>query len=159
MKARKSIVYKHEESILRFMDNYDVSYEEASDIFKEMIKLLMLIHEYKDDEYVFTHEPLWIIDEMWHTFLMYSLDYKNFCLDHFGRVIEHQPTPRAIKLDIIQKLDIKEEATTKKVSDAVRRLYELIYDFLGKETLIKWIKDYGEKYTIDYVNSIRKPIV
>ncbi len=141
------------------MDNYDVTYEEASEIFKEMIKLLMLMHEYKDHEYVFTHEPLWIIDEMWHTFLMYTLEYKNFCLNHFGRVIEHQPTPRAIKLDIIQKLYAKEEATTEKVSNAVRRLYELIYDFLGEETLVKWIKYYGKKYTIDYVNSIRKPIV
>jgi len=124
MKSSKELLFKeiddyhHEEAIRRFMDDFDVTYEEAKDIFKEMKRFLCLVNEYPDD-YIFTHEPLWVIDEMWHTFILYTKDYYDFCMQFFGKIIHHHITPRLQK----QK-----------------------------------IKGYGEKYTISYMNSIRKPI-
>ncbi len=151
------LAYRHNETILRFMDNFDITFEEGESIFREMKLLLALMAKYPD-EYIFTHEPLWIIDEMWHTFLMYSKDYEDFCLRYFGRMIYHAPVKRAVKMDIIEKLKTDKEKTEDLLRPTVKNFYTLIHDYLGPETLIKWIKVLGEKYTIEYVNQIRKPI-
>lgn len=150
--------YIHTETILRFMDSFNITKEEAIDIFQEMKKLLDLMNHYGDSEYIFTHEPLWIIDEMWHTFILYTRDYRDFCQTYFGKIIDHDIVDREKKQTIIEGLNTKNEDITQTVSSAVKRLYQLIYDYLGKETLIKWIDNYGKKYTISYMNSIRKPI-
>jgi hypothetical protein len=31
------------------------------------------------------------IDAMWHTFLLFTKDYRVFCIDYLGRFIEHEP--------------------------------------------------------------------
>jgi hypothetical protein len=31
------------------------------------------------------------IDAMWHTFLLFTKDYRGFCMDYLGRFIEHEP--------------------------------------------------------------------
>lgn len=149
--------YRHDETILRFLDNFDITFEEGEDIFREMKLLLCLMAKYPH-EYIFTHEPLWIIDEMWHTFLMYSKDYEDFCLRYFGRMIYHAPIKRAQKMEIIEKLKTDKKKTEDMLRPTVKNLYTLIHDYLGPDTLIKWIKVLGEKYTIEYVNQIRKPI-
>ncbi|WP_346881342.1 hypothetical protein [uncultured Algibacter sp.] len=150
--------YIHHETILRFTDAYEMDIDEAKDIFNEMKKLLSLMNHYGDNEYIFTHEPLWIVDEMWHTFLLYTKEYRLFCNTYFGRIIDHDIVVREQKQKIIVGLEDKDSEITDNVSDAVKRLYQLIYDFLGRDTLIKWIDVYGKKYTIPYINSIRKPI-
>lgn len=150
--------YQHEETILRFTDAFALSEEEAEDVFHEMKKLLALMVRYPE-EYVFTHEPLWVLDEMWHTFLMYTADYADFCQRYFGRMVHHAPIDRTQKLQVRQALEDENEAVVADVSAAVRRLYELIYEYLGKDTLVKWIHGYGNKYTLAYMNEVRKPIV
>ncbi len=150
--------YMHEETILRFTDMFDVTMDEAKDIFHEMKNLFKLMDICGGEEYIFTHEPLWIIDEMWHTFILFSKDYREFCETYFNGMIDHNITIRKDKLNIIDGLENKDPEITETVSNAVRRLYELIYEHLGKETLVKWIDGFGKKYTIEYVNKIRKPI-
>lgn len=31
------------------------------------------------------------IDEMWHDFLLCSRDYRDFCMEHLGAFIDHEP--------------------------------------------------------------------
>ncbi|MEM9824696.1 MAG: hypothetical protein AAF985_26650, partial [Bacteroidota bacterium] len=54
------LAYQHEETILRFMDAFDITLAEGESIFREMKLLLALMAKYPD-EYIFTHEPFWII--------------------------------------------------------------------------------------------------
>ncbi len=149
--------YRHDETVMRFMDNYEMSFEEAADIFREMKLFLALMAKFPE-EYIFTHEPLWVIDEMWHTFLMYTWDYEDFCKKYLGRMIHHAPTPRAQKMKIIEDLEINKAETEEMLRPIVSNLYNHIYDYLGRETLIKWIHTFTNKYTIEYMNSIRKPL-
>ena len=38
--------------------------------------------------------PSLAIDGMWHEFLMFSKEYYDFCMLHFGKMIHHHPTER-----------------------------------------------------------------
>jgi len=37
------------------------------------------------------------IDDMWHTFLLFTRDYREFCRDAIGRYIDHQPFDDGVK--------------------------------------------------------------
>ncbi len=39
------------------------------------------------------------IDEMWHNFILFTLDYEEFCLTRFGRFIHHRPRRRGESLE------------------------------------------------------------
>src|SRR2546425_7422020 len=38
------------------------------------------------------HAPSRALDEIWHTFVLFTKDYGDFCLKRFGRFIHHEPT-------------------------------------------------------------------
>lgn len=81
--------YQHERVVDRFMKVHKTSKEEAETIFRELMKFL----------YVTAHipassPPSATVDEMWHTFLMFTADYFNFCAEYAGRFLHHQPTDK-----------------------------------------------------------------
>ncbi len=149
--------YHHEETVLRFTSNFDVTYEESLELFQEMKLFLALMVRYPKG-HVFAVEAIYVLDEMWHTFLMFTKDYQQFCIDHFGFMIHHEPMKRAEKEHNQKILAENKEAAEKVLKPGVENLYSMIYDFYGNEKLIQWIRGYGEKYTIEYINKIRKPI-
>ena len=152
------LAYANDEVVLRFHDNYDVTISEARDIFTEMKKFLWLSGTHLGEKRIFTHEPLFIIDEMWHTFILFTKDYHAFCMQYFGFFIHHHIVPRAEKRQAIQELEEDREKASEKLKPLLTEYYTLIYETLGKDTLVKWMKIYGSKYTKEYLTTIRKPI-
>ena len=60
-------------------------------------RLLFAIQGYKEflalckatpDE---THEPTADVDEVWHTHILFTEDYADFCADYFGYFLHHKP--------------------------------------------------------------------
>lgn len=149
--------FHHEETVLRFTSNFDVSYEESLELFQDMKLFLAMMVRYPD-QHVFAVEAIYVLDEMWHTFLMFTKDYREFCYEYFGVMIDHEPMKRAEKEHNQKMLAENKEEAEKVLRPGVENLYSMIYDFLGPEMLIKWIRGYGEKYTMEYINKIRKPI-
>lgn len=39
----------------------------------------------------FYNFPSIVADDLWHTFLLFTVDYREFCLKSFGKVIDHEP--------------------------------------------------------------------
>ena len=154
----KVMSYHHEETVQRFISNYDVTYEESFEIFQETKKFLALMARYPK-EHVFAVESIYVLDEMWHTFLMFTKDYQDFCVEHFGFMIHHEPMKKAEKEQTREMLATDKAAAEEVLRPNIEKLYSLIYDYHGNETLIKWIRTLGEKYTIAHINAIRKPIV
>lgn len=152
------MAYTHDEVVYRFYDNYDVTIEEAHDIFNEMKKFLFLSGRHVGEQRVFTHEPLFVIDEMWHTFILFTKDYHEFCMKYFGFFVHHNIVPREVKRLAIKELAEDREKASKKLKPLLTEYYNLIYETLGEETLVKWMKVYGTKYTKEYLTSIRRPI-
>ena len=69
------------------------------------------------------------LDEMWHTFLLFTRDYADFCERYFGFFLHHIP---------------QDDAEDERPFDAdlvrcqLERQYGLIYDVLGEQTLLAW---------------------
>ena len=82
--------YHHQRVIDRYTIDYGVSAEEAQRRFRAF-KEFMVVCAVKPGPKV-TSEP---IDRMWHTFLLFTKDYKSFCEEYLGRFINHEPFERA----------------------------------------------------------------
>jgi hypothetical protein len=66
---------------------------------------------------------------MWHTFLLFTKDYLNFCNNYLdGEFFHHVPLSEPI-----EDLDINNYELE------LSRYLSYIYDRLGEETLIKWL--------------------
>lgn len=73
------------------------------------------------------HREMSELDDMWHTFLLYTKDYHAFCAHYFGQFIHHVPTPED---EPMPKLDDFESA--------LRAYLDYINQHLGDETLRIW---------------------
>jgi hypothetical protein len=131
------------------IERYDQDYSDngldGSQALAEVIKFLWLVAKHGEDRSqnpklkklnfdVVLHSEMADIDDMWHTFILFTHDYTQFCLTHFGRYIHHQPTP------VSQKLQI--QASHVDAIDALTPWLNYVYDNLGPETLKLWFKKY-----------------
>ena len=90
-----------EQIIYKFRESFDMSHEAALDIFTETKRWLWLcaieISEIRDGVKkgsvvkIPVKSSLIIIDEMWHTFILFTRDYTKYCHDKFGFFINHYP--------------------------------------------------------------------
>ncbi len=84
--AQEFLTHRNDLVVGRFMKLQKVSQAEAERIFQELMKFL----------YVCAHVPASsppsaIVDEMWHTFIVFTWDYYEFCVNYVGRFLHHQP--------------------------------------------------------------------
>ena len=148
---------ENERDILEgFMDRYRVSYQEAEDIFRETKKWLWLASQSEvTGTRIFIDQSLTIIDEMWHTFILHTQSYYDFCLAHFKKMVHHYPTSPSEKKERREEFLKNPTNAEKKREEQLRTQYNLIYDYLGPETLLKWYDTMAQKYTPEYIKSIK----
>lgn len=115
------------------MESYAVSFEEATDLFQETLAWLWLIGTTPGGLFVVDHS-LTSIDEMWHTFILFTREYSAFCERNFGRYIHHAPTTYLEK----QQARANPRRARAELRTAKRRMMGLVYDRLGEATLVKW---------------------
>ncbi len=129
--------YKNEHVLTRYKMDYPQNTLIAEEALEELMKYLWLTHQHELDKQrcpenealVFVcaiHEEMKEIDDMWHTFLLFTKDYMMFCHQYFGRYCHHSPTTTEEKL-------VDSEFETD-----FSRYLSYIYDHLGENTLIKW---------------------
>jgi hypothetical protein len=151
-------LYKNENVVNRFLETWEMSFEEAEDIFGETMKWLWLIAYNKECEEksieIAISQSTKLIDEMWHTFILFTKDYFNFCEQYFGYYLHHYPTPKSHYDQTILQYERAPEVVIEKNRQLFDAQYELIYDTLGEETLVKWYSDYLEKYTDEFMEKI-----
>lgn len=82
----KVMFYRNQAVILCYMRKHNVSMEIAKKHFRGMLIFLYLCGTSDN-----TFTPSEVIDEMWHTFLLSTKDYDDFCQDYFGKKIHHSP--------------------------------------------------------------------
>lgn len=158
------LTYQNEDIIYRFMDHFDLDKEASMDIFEETKKWLWLLATSKQKNSdlkekmtsLVVDESLLIIDEMWHTFILYTIEYRKFCQENFGFFIDHTPTSKAAKDDYYKRMELDPEGMKKEKEERLKYQYSFIYDHLGEETLIKWYGEFPEKYSLEIIKGLKK---
>lgn len=148
--------YRNIEVIRRFREQFPVSEREANSIFRELKKWLWLCASAPTPGRLGVTDQMLIIDEMWHTFLMYTREYHEFCLRSFGRFLHHAPTTTAEKARQRRRLQRDPERVAREVETETRWQCETIVERLGESTLRKWYLDFPRKYSPARMRALRR---
>lgn len=154
---RKALSYENPEVVSRFVHLYGVSFAEAADVFMETKKWLWLASEVDSGALSIT-DPLLIIDEMWHNFVLFTFDYTRYCTECFGRYIHHAPTTQRDKEQRRQEFEDDPVRAGQEQTSRLQRQCDLIATKLGGATLLKWYVDYPARYDQAFFATGRKAI-
>ncbi|MCO7224307.1 hypothetical protein [Pleionea sp. CnH1-48] len=141
--------FKDDDVIDGFCQKYDVTRDDANTIFEDMLRFFWLSEKYNSELLSVIDHPILIIDKMWHTFILFTRNYVQFCNTYFGRYIHHAPTTISEKKEHKKKLK-------KEILQEKGQRYELIYEMLGKDIFIRWFLIYPDQYTKDAILKLRK---
>ncbi len=154
----ETLRYTNHDVILRFQETWYLPIEEVEDLFTETIKWLWLIaanhDQHKGALNLAISQSTKLIDEMWHTFILFTKDYQDFCDRYIGYYLHHRPTPRSEYDATIAEYEHDAQRVIERNRERFAKQYALVYDMLGEATLRKWYEEYLEKYTDDYLRSI-----
>jgi len=152
--------YKNEAVVLKFCKEWDVTREEAEELFEETKKFLLLAAQCQRECFsVSIYYQFQVIDEMWHTFLQFTDHYYAFCNEYMGGFLHHFPFSRNMLKEEIKHL-AKHNMTfaTQKQQDFAFQLRKT-QQVLGDDTVIKWYGEYAQKFSIESLNARRKPLM
>jgi hypothetical protein len=126
------LAYRHSGVIRRYCKEHAATQQEAEEVFRETLKWLYLCHRAvtgpDEGTPVAITPELEKIDWMWHTFLLFTLDYAEFCYGRLGVFIHHIP----------EEEDAEEAEGEEAIRERLARQYGLVYDVLGEQTLDAW---------------------
>jgi hypothetical protein len=147
----KTLEYRNPAVVARFAELWRVSLPEAEDVFDETLKWLWLGAKVRSDgvgaSFNLVVTPgLRIIDEMWHTFLLFTRDYRAFCGEHFGSFLDHGPTTVEEHAQAAVDRARKPEAFMAGYAANLRAQCLLVCAELGPETAEKWYSTYLDRY-------------
>jgi hypothetical protein len=126
------LAYHNKGVIRRYCKEHDATQQEAEEVFRETLKWLYLCHKAVAGGFACAITPeLEKVDWMWHTFLLFTLDYAEFCDRYFGTFIHHIPTEDE------DEAEVEEETLRAQLTHQ----FDLVYEVLGEETLTAWYDD------------------
>ena len=150
----KVLAYQNEDVGSRGCEDNGVSLDDSKEIFQETKRWLWICAKRKialdRGEIEFFNIPLFneafIIDSMWHTFLLFSEDYTNFCQKYFGNFIHHYPKTHQETLKWRDRIAKDPEGARLERRQSLKKVYEYLYDELGAEILLKWCEDFPARF-------------
>src|SRR5690606_28161878 len=86
------------------------------------------------------------IDLMWHTFLLYTRQYAEFCDRYFGFFLHHQPRSREERKAWQERIAENPEEAWEERRRSLHQVYDYLYDELGPDTLVKWCEEFPERF-------------
>jgi hypothetical protein len=150
---QETLTYRNDRIINKFRTISAVSQAEAQEIASEAYRWLWLNAHLKEDRktkgadiphVLVIHEGMVIIDEFWHTFVLHTKEYEEFCKNYFHSFIHHSPsTPDFTPLSLAE----------------TERQLEYICDVVGEETMAKWYEEYPVRYSAEVLVQLQKPRV
>ena len=112
-----------------------VSENEAQALFEEVKRWLWLVANAPQDVQPTIFEPILIIDEAWHEFLLFTTEYAEFCNNWLGLYIHHYPHTRSNSSGSVRPELI------------LQTTISLVHDMLGAETAVRWFRVFPQKYS------------
>jgi hypothetical protein len=136
------MAYRNHAVIRRFQRTYGVRRDHAEKLFEQLKQWLYLAAKSQLEQGapdVFMTARLSELDEMWHTFLLFTQDYEDFCHRRLGTFVHHIPEEL-----VSDAAGTTSEEYPELDEERARALYGYIYDHLGEQTLREWFSaDFG----------------
>jgi len=76
----------------------------------------------------------------------------SYYFEKFGFFIHHQPTTKRES----ENWEGNRKENMKNYLEHLKKQYTIIYDFLGKDTLVLWYNEFSNNYTKEKIKSIQK---
>lgn len=159
----ETLAYENDLVVYKFMERYKLSFRQANDVFTETKRWLWLCARAlvqpsgPQPLFIIGMKELGMIDEMWHTFLLFTPVYAEFCEHHFGRFIHHLPSTRDEQERARARRRADPEGYEREQLAAFRKEIAFVGQELGAATLRKWFTTYGGKYTPEKMDLLRIP--
>ena len=135
-----ALAYKNPSILHKFMEYYDVSYEKAEMLFTETKRYLWLAVYFarQNRKDIYLPPPFNAIDEMWHTFILFTEEYHDYCEEMYGHYVHHVPNTKQQKDQMFADYETDNSAYYEKKHAELKQFYEAVYDVLGEEVLLNW---------------------
>ncbi len=148
-----TLAYRHDGVVDKLQTVYGIDAKEADDLFLEAKRWLWLQARASRDRAAGQRAPrylpitpsLTMIDEAWHTFILFTRDYLTFCADFLGEIVHHLPNAG-------QYAD-----HTSDLTPVLEDMMYYVYETLGRDVLIKWYAEYQDKYAGVEVRFVATP--
>lgn len=151
--------YRNDGVVKKFRDKWSVSEQAASDIFEETKKFLFLADHAQRRCITFEiDESVLIIDKMWHTFILFTKEYSEFCDAFFGRMLHHIPFCRAHLIEKIRDLSSHGISLSEYKRIRLQQQIDIIHETFGIETVRKWYVEFGNSYSLQKLNTLQRPV-
>jgi hypothetical protein len=158
------MAYRHPDVVARFLKSWNLPQEEAEAIFDDLKRWLWVSAMSKKDELagelvvqMAILNSMILVDEMWHAFILFTKDYTQFCVEHFGFYIHHGPTTQAQNEEAIAAMHADPAAFEAQVTAEFEAQFSYIYDKLGPEVLSRWYSEWTDNVTQSYLDGIALP--
>ena len=144
----QALAYRNDQILYKFQERFDVSFEEADELFEETKKWLWLqvaARKRGGPPFVMT-VSMAMVDEMLHTFILFTREYIGYCDDNYGVYLHHTPMTKAQKDTRLAQFKRERQQMLAEEAAFLARMYAFVYDTLGEPTLLRWYSDYARKY-------------
>jgi hypothetical protein len=153
------VEYQNDSVIKKFRDEWSVSEQAAKDIFEETKRFLFLAdHAQKRCITFEIDESVLIIDKMWHTFILFTKEYGQFCDSFFGRILHHVPFCREHLIEKIRDLSSRGISLSEYKRIRLQQQIDIIHETFGIETVRKWYVEFGNTYSLQQLNILQRPV-
>jgi len=115
-----ALSYENNDIIEKFKSEYGIEDELAKEYFSEVKKFLYLCAKTSD-----RLAPSAEIDKIWHTFILFTKDYRYYCMNYLGKFIDHVPE---VKKDAKDLFEEKENCLLNTLKH-----YEIVFGELNNE--------------------------
>lgn len=85
-KINLALGYENPDIVEKFCSEYDIEPDLGKEYFVEIKKFLYLCASTSE-----TLAPSAEIDKIWHSFILFTKDYRQYCLQFLGKFIDHVP--------------------------------------------------------------------
>ncbi|HVP69226.1 MAG TPA: hypothetical protein VMT17_18400 [Anaeromyxobacteraceae bacterium] len=146
----QALGYRNDQILYKFQERWAVNFEEAAELFEETKKWLWVQVAAR----VTPGAPpmamtvaLAMLDEMLHTFILFTREYVEYCEENYGAYLHHAPMTRDAKNAQLERFRKDPDGMLAQEGEFLRNMYSFVYDLLGEETVVRWYSEYAEKYS------------
>jgi len=142
-----TLSYENQELVYYFARQQSISIAEADDLFEDLKKWLWLCSQLDEQsETVFLFQENKILDMYWHTFLLFTENYIDFCNKYLGGIIFHKPETLIMSLSQEARVAAGDKTMIRENLQRLKSSMCEVGRILGNKTLEKWYYTLPMKY-------------